>query len=506
MSLLFPRSSAHAAPSRHDLGPFYSLWNDTFSELQRLSDNLPVHHSFAPRFDVKESKDAYTLEGELPGIDQKDVTIEFNDDKTLVIQGRTEYHREDGHPPATRKATVEDVDDTKAQDSKDTKDAKDAKGDGAAAAPAPTGSASAGKEVSQTGAGSTEVANPAQPQVTYWVSERSVGSFQRSFTFPQPVSHDAKASLKNGILTVVIPKIQKPATPRRVQIEGPMYMSAAIMTWNGDDADDCYYPCTSLVPVPEETPPQALTVNGDLPMASYDSEKFGPTFQNLAARFKQHANKTNDRFQEVASQSVHEGGPGREPEESAKHPRQADASNRSDMDAHTTKFTANKLQFLSNYKLRVESAKNEPGLRHLLGHISIYDAVREWRQAEARAGIEMIEASMKKLSHTAKASPSSPLHAQEPDDVDVSDVESESESATESDYDSGSDDMSWPGDEEAISDVEEGDCSIMPDLELVKYVALRSTSMAWREDDDSGQLGLGLAKELKFVKIDMRVH
>ncbi|RMZ79764.1 hypothetical protein DV738_g3162, partial [Chaetothyriales sp. CBS 135597] len=207
MSLLFPRSSAHAA-SRHDLSPFYSLWNDTFSELQRLSDNLPVQHSFAPRFDVKESKDAYTLEGELPGIDQKNVTIEFNDDKTLVIQGRTEHHREDGHPPATRKATVEDVDETKAQQSKDGKDAKEAE----AAAPAP-----AGKEVAQTG--STEVANTAQPQVTYWVSERSVGSFQRSFTFPQPASHDAKASLKNGILTVVIPKVQKPATPRRVQIE-----------------------------------------------------------------------------------------------------------------------------------------------------------------------------------------------------------------------------------------------------------------------------------------------
>ncbi|RMZ84028.1 hypothetical protein DV737_g1300, partial [Chaetothyriales sp. CBS 132003] len=193
MSLLYPRPSTHAS-SRHELGPFYNLWNDAFSELQRLSDNLPTQNHFAPKFDVKENKDAYTLEGELPGIEQKDITIEFNDDKTLVIRGHTEHHREDGQPPVSRKATVEDV--------QETKDAEPASGS---------------KEVAQTG--SIEVAKPAKPQVTYWVSERSVGSFQRSFTFPQGVSHDAKASLKNGILTVVIPKIQKPATPRRVQIE-----------------------------------------------------------------------------------------------------------------------------------------------------------------------------------------------------------------------------------------------------------------------------------------------
>ncbi|RMZ90846.1 hypothetical protein DV736_g1935, partial [Chaetothyriales sp. CBS 134916] len=193
MSLLFPRYSAHA-PARHELGPIYNLWNDTFSELQRLSDNLPGQTHFAPKFDVKESKDAYTLEGELPGIDQKDITIEFSDDKTIVIHGQTEHHREDGQPPATRKATVEDVQDTKESET--------------------TGG---GKEVAQTG--STEVAKPAEPKFRYWVSERSVGSFQRSFTFPQPVSHEAKASFKNGILSVVIPKIQKPATPRRVQIE-----------------------------------------------------------------------------------------------------------------------------------------------------------------------------------------------------------------------------------------------------------------------------------------------
>ena len=45
------------------------------------------------------------------------------------------------------------------------------------------------------------------PKYRYWVSERSVGEFHRSFTFPGKVDQEAvKASLKNGILSVVVPK------------------------------------------------------------------------------------------------------------------------------------------------------------------------------------------------------------------------------------------------------------------------------------------------------------
>jgi len=176
---------------RHDYGPVFNLFNDTFSELQRLSDNLPTNATFAPKFDVKETKDSYTLEGELPGIDQKDVTIEFTDEQTLIIKGRTEHRHEEGQPPQTSEA--EDVQEGES-----------------AAEP------SQSKEVATSG--STEVAK-AGPQHTYWISERSVGSFQRSFSFPQPVSQDAKASLKNGILSLVIPKVEKQNTTRRINIE-----------------------------------------------------------------------------------------------------------------------------------------------------------------------------------------------------------------------------------------------------------------------------------------------
>jgi hypothetical protein len=40
------------------------------------------------------------------------------------------------------------------------------------------------------------------------------------------------------------------------------------------------------------------------------------------------------------------------------------------------------LASISNYKLRIESSRNEPQLRKLLGHISIYDSVREYRNEQ----------------------------------------------------------------------------------------------------------------------------
>ena len=58
-----------------------------------------------------------------------------------------------------------------------------------------------------------------QPNFKYWISERSVGEFERRFSFPGRVDQDAvKASLKNGILSVVVPKIVR-GEARRIVIE-----------------------------------------------------------------------------------------------------------------------------------------------------------------------------------------------------------------------------------------------------------------------------------------------
>jgi len=57
-----------------------------------------------------------------------------------------------------------------------------------------------------------------KPAAKYWVSERSVGQFSRTFTFPNRVDQDnVKASMKNGILSVIVPKSKKPES-RKITI------------------------------------------------------------------------------------------------------------------------------------------------------------------------------------------------------------------------------------------------------------------------------------------------
>ncbi|KAE8153154.1 HSP20-like chaperone [Aspergillus avenaceus] len=142
-------------PTTGDFAPLFRLLDDYDSHRQTRGQASSVR-SFAPRFDVRESENAFHFDGDLPGIDQKDIDIEFSDPQTLVIKGRSEreYH--------TPEAEAQNE----------------------------------GREVTK-----------AEDKARFWVSERSVGEFHRSFTFPSRVDQDnVKASLKNGVLSVVVPK------------------------------------------------------------------------------------------------------------------------------------------------------------------------------------------------------------------------------------------------------------------------------------------------------------
>lgn len=190
MSLLFPRMPF--GTTRREVQPLFDVFNDTFNELQRISDNANAHPMFAPKFDLKEEKDKYILEGEFPGIEQKNITIDITDEQTLTVKGHTEHRRDEGPRPteATEVKEVEADKDGKSPDS---------------------------KEVATTGP--TEVSRR-KPEHTYWVSERSMGEFARTFTFPNRVDLDnIKASLKSGILSIIVPKSEKQNTSRRINIE-----------------------------------------------------------------------------------------------------------------------------------------------------------------------------------------------------------------------------------------------------------------------------------------------
>lgn len=213
MAFFMPRvafTPAHCRPVRRDVvrdfAPLFSLFDDTLNEVAHASRR--TRRSFAPRFDVKEEQEAYHLEGELPGINQNDISIEFTDEHTLTIKGRSERRTESGTPPtaaveASQKPAVEDSAATPASEEGSVKSHQPTVEDEEAPASVTV------QEPEKTEA----------PKSQYWISERSIGQFERNFNFQARVDQEAvKASLKNGILSIVVPKAKVPES-RRVNIE-----------------------------------------------------------------------------------------------------------------------------------------------------------------------------------------------------------------------------------------------------------------------------------------------
>ncbi|KAI4147765.1 MAG: hypothetical protein L6R39_003018 [Caloplaca ligustica] len=205
---LFPRFPSN------DVSSLFKLLDDY--NTQGGSGYSSAVRAFTPKFDVREHKDSYELQGELPGIDQKDVHIEFADPHTIVIKGHVEReyssdgagnargritgdvtdssHRDSSHQP-----TVEDesAEGKKDQDSKEKKEGEQQK----------NGQVSKQSDKSHHG----------RPK--YWVAERSIGEFHRAFTFPSRVDQDAvKAKLTNGVLSVTVPKAAEHKA-KRIEIE-----------------------------------------------------------------------------------------------------------------------------------------------------------------------------------------------------------------------------------------------------------------------------------------------
>ncbi|KAK2768824.1 hypothetical protein FQN54_000684 [Arachnomyces sp. PD_36] len=192
-----------------------------FGPLFRLLDDYDVHRSgqkpsnlqhvpsFSPRFDVRELKDGYHLDGELPGINQQDVDIEFTDPHTLVIKGRSERQYTNTNLDETPETHTPA--ESQPGSPKSLQPTVEEEGDG--------NQAKAKETAVATTTASKQVSKPAaEKKHKFWVSERSVGQFHRTFSFPTRVDQDnVQASLKNGILSIIVPKAAPP-TARKIAI------------------------------------------------------------------------------------------------------------------------------------------------------------------------------------------------------------------------------------------------------------------------------------------------
>lgn len=200
-----------------NLSPLFHLLDDyDVHRSSRPKANNHQHHqhrhqpvairSFTPNFDVRELNDGFYLDGELPGADQNNIEIEFSDPNTLVIKGRVERNYNNTNSDERNTEAEEQNSDTSSNKSyhATVEDEEDETSNSTPAKP------------------STEktVANKQhQPSYKYRISERSVGEFHRTFTFPSRIDQDAvKASLRNGVLSLVVPKEPAPKL-KKVRIE-----------------------------------------------------------------------------------------------------------------------------------------------------------------------------------------------------------------------------------------------------------------------------------------------
>jgi len=134
--------------------------------------------TFRPLVDVSENDKAYVVEAEVPGMKRDELNVEFVDDGTLVLKGRVERGKQDG-------------------------DIKTIEGSS-------TDSSTDSTDVSTKSSGDVVASEP-----TYWSSERVLGAFQRSISFPTRVDpNNVKASYADGILHITVPKVE----PRRAKI------------------------------------------------------------------------------------------------------------------------------------------------------------------------------------------------------------------------------------------------------------------------------------------------
>ncbi|KAG9248423.1 HSP20-like chaperone [Calycina marina] len=148
-----------------------------------MADDIKITKSkvFVPKFDVVDTDDAYELDGELSGVAQHDISLEFIDAVTLFITGHTKSHTESTgdlqnlykHP------SVEDDDEGGIPVSRSPKRESKGKGD-----------------------------------TKQLIMERTVGEFARMFTSPVHVNQDAvTARVRNVVASIVVPKMVK--NPRR---------------------------------------------------------------------------------------------------------------------------------------------------------------------------------------------------------------------------------------------------------------------------------------------------
>lgn len=207
----FPRTFYNNQSSDSSFTPLFRLLDD-FDTYSRQGQGQGQGRRTAvptwqPKFDIRETADAYELHGELPGMAKEHVRIEFTDPQTMVVRGRVERNYTAGTPP---NGHLEDTTMSGAITEGSTEQRRHSR----QATVEDEFEAQASEGEKQIVPHDSEEKAPAKKQpvdkAKYWLTERSIGEFTRSFSFPTRVEQDGvAANLKDGVLSVTVPKAKK---------------------------------------------------------------------------------------------------------------------------------------------------------------------------------------------------------------------------------------------------------------------------------------------------------
>lgn len=164
MSLLFPRTSRNIPSDNQGIPQLFRALDDALFNSQSVQSATRI----SPKVDIEETPQAFEIKADVPGVKREDLSIDFDDENTLTIHGKVEHRAERTSP--------------------------DDSANGGKAEKGKEGKGGRAQDQSMTGR-------------RVWQSERLVGEFSRSFSFPNTINREAiKANLDHGILSVVIPK------------------------------------------------------------------------------------------------------------------------------------------------------------------------------------------------------------------------------------------------------------------------------------------------------------
>ncbi|KAF2728673.1 HSP20-like chaperone [Polyplosphaeria fusca] len=223
-------------PSFPSFVPFLAQVDELLSEIDRESRREAARQqhaarqqrkrAFRARFDVRENKESYEVEGEVPGFEQHNIQIEVTDEHTLRVAGNTEIQaamdgvtlaeqtadaHSDTESNKSYQATVEDdFEDLGAETSSTVSAPSEPKGKEKAVEPA---------EAAVQQQATAEVPAQEEQENRQWLNEREHGSFERTFRFPERIDvANVRAALKNGVLSVNVPKAPAPEI-RQISIQ-----------------------------------------------------------------------------------------------------------------------------------------------------------------------------------------------------------------------------------------------------------------------------------------------